>query len=73
MDMFDHVKSVETWSKFGEYVLTNTSVARSVQEAFDDFQNGSISDMLSDKINEAIETLENETMNAVSGTAKNKR
>ena len=48
MHSFDHFKSEDTWTNFGDYLVTNTSVAMSVMDAYDDFQNSTIGDMIVD-------------------------
>ena len=48
MHGFDHFKSEDTWMNFGDYLMTNTSVAMSVKEMYEEFQNSTIGDMMED-------------------------
>lgn len=45
---FDHFKSEETWSNFGDYLITNTTPAMEVRKAWDTFQNNSIGEFIVD-------------------------
>ena len=56
---YDHFTSETTWSTFGEYLITNTSIAMDVRGAYNDFQNSSIGDVGGTVVDWMMDTWEN--------------
>merc|ERR1712037_231072 len=56
---FDHFTSENTWNTFGEYLITNTSIAIDVRNMYGDFQNSSIGDMGGTVVDWVVGTWEN--------------
>jgi len=56
---YDHFTSESTWSTFGEYLITNTSIAMDVRGAYNDFQNSSIGDVGGTVVDWMMDTWEN--------------
>ena len=46
MDLFDHFKSGDTWTNFGDYLITNSSASKRIQRIFDEFENNTIGDTI---------------------------